>query len=809
MARNQRAPWPCDIRLNGVGYMLERDQSGQPLERVETPENIGQGWKAKGEQDTSFTDFSGGMGNRYDDGSPESRKTLYYSSPDIPNLTTGQYGGCVDPSFGPIILGPHINWVRTTALANKTVRAFAIFNGLYWAAAGTHLYYSVTGTFEDAAEWGAGWFTSNIVDLLVWQGTASNLRLYILQQYGPIYTMDANAYGAGQPDIDGDTTGRNTAALAVYTTNDGGTTYLDNTGITMDLGNYNATGSPIHNLAGGGWVLVGFDRPFTGMNWQPVLTNSTAIVMAGEYWNGTAWTTLPGFTDNTASAGASLARNGTITWTRPNANWQKAIVTNNSAVQAAAYYFVRISWSASPDSTTTVNVVTVNYAQEAQAISATGKRLQIAWDHNRIAWAEDGGITPTWNESSDPIGPYPGAIIGLQTANDTAFLFRTTDFGSVNEDGTAVSYLPDLNKNPITTGADGQAYTSWLNKLYFSGGPNSTFLSFDPVTGDVAPVGPERLMVNDEMQFRITSCIGDRSHFLYAAGVDTAGNVWLLKWGAYRRIQDQNGILEDVRLDSWNIVAYLGSSIVTAMATYNLSVSGVSTPFLLCGCTNGDIFYCRLPLAVSPLDANSASNYQFTTTPAYVYFPAITGPEASRTTTLYAVTVIATRSDKATGTQALGLGTKLDGPSTTWTTQGAIGVDSTSQGYRVALPTPTVMYLTDVRLSLSTDSTTTTPIVLGLTLHALGAPLDRDVVTVTILCDDGVLDAQGRVIPRTAKDWRTLLDTVWTTRTPMSLTLRNGTTLKVLAQQQTQQAMEGGTRRSRKAVRTLVLSESD
>ena len=119
--------------------------------------------------------------------------------------------------------------------------------------------------------------------------------------------------------------------------------------------------SSLATLANGGALYVGALRPFRGAIIDVQNTNSTASVLTVKYWNGTAWTTTSA-TDNTASGGATLAVDGTVTWTLPT-DWAKTslslagdapIVTIPYAFDAR-FYWTRWEVSVALDSSVTLN----------------------------------------------------------------------------------------------------------------------------------------------------------------------------------------------------------------------------------------------------------------------------------------------------------------------------------------------------------------------------------------------------------------------------------------------------------------------
>ena len=59
--------------------------------------------------------------------------------------------------------------------------------------------------------------------------------------------------------------------------------------------------------------LVGSPRPLKGVKYYIGTANVTTSTMTASHWTGAAWTPLS-ITDNTATAGVSLAKTGTVTW---------------------------------------------------------------------------------------------------------------------------------------------------------------------------------------------------------------------------------------------------------------------------------------------------------------------------------------------------------------------------------------------------------------------------------------------------------------------------------------------------------------
>lgn len=138
--------------------------------------------------------------------------------------------------------------------------------------------------------------------------------------------------------------------------------------------------------ANGDALYVGSHVPFRGVRVDVDAANGNASVLTVNYWNGSAWVDITA-TDNTASGGATLAVDGTITWTVPTA-WSANSLRNIAALagddsdlantvtfQGAEriLYWTRWEVSAALDASTTQNEIHALARSTAYAELTTGK----------------------------------------------------------------------------------------------------------------------------------------------------------------------------------------------------------------------------------------------------------------------------------------------------------------------------------------------------------------------------------------------------------------------------------------------------
>lgn len=136
--------------------------------------------------------------------------------------------------------------------------------------------------------------------------------------------------------------------------------------------------SSLATAANGGYLYLGFHRKIAGVRVDVDAANATASVLTAQYLNGKTWTALT-ITDGTASGGATLAQDGTITWTSPT-SWRE------SPLKGETLYWMRFKVSAALDASTTLNSLLAipRYYGEllsGQAFEFAGERNPRGYSH--------------------------------------------------------------------------------------------------------------------------------------------------------------------------------------------------------------------------------------------------------------------------------------------------------------------------------------------------------------------------------------------------------------------------------------------
>lgn len=158
--------------------------------------------------------------------------------------------------------------------------------------------------------------------------------------------------------------------LTVLKTTDGLATQTNLTDYSLECQDGSTSTSAVFSSLGtaaqGDYIFIGSHEPFSGFNVDIDAANGTASVMTVEYWNGSAWADTSA-TDGTDSGGATLAVDGSVTFTVP-AAWATARLKDtmtgeapNVGVLTHEKYWLRISVSAALDSSTTADhVLSIN-----------------------------------------------------------------------------------------------------------------------------------------------------------------------------------------------------------------------------------------------------------------------------------------------------------------------------------------------------------------------------------------------------------------------------------------------------------------
>jgi len=175
--------------------------------------------------------------------------------------------------------------------------------------------------------------------------------------------------------------------LTIFYTVDAGVNVTD---ISAEMQDGDTTDVAIDSFAitPTGFMYVGADLPFRGVAIDVGTgPNGTANNLTVKYWNGGAWVDISD-TDAT-DTGASLAVDGTVTWTVP-AAWTKASLSETGDTlpkpqsEGEKLYWTRWEWSAAMDSDTDIAQMFALNRSTAYAEYIEGQTLEVGLTNRRI-----------------------------------------------------------------------------------------------------------------------------------------------------------------------------------------------------------------------------------------------------------------------------------------------------------------------------------------------------------------------------------------------------------------------------------------
>lgn len=126
----------------------------------------------------------------------------------------------------------------------------------------------------------------------------------------------------------------------------------DSTGTSVVL-------SSLSTAAAFDFLYVGAAVPFRGANIDIDGANGNASILTVKFWDGNSWEDITA-TDGTASGGASMAVDGSVTWTIPS-DWAKTTLVQSGDYPFGgpfggnSLYWTRWQFSAALDSSTTLD----------------------------------------------------------------------------------------------------------------------------------------------------------------------------------------------------------------------------------------------------------------------------------------------------------------------------------------------------------------------------------------------------------------------------------------------------------------------
>ena len=483
---------------------------------------------------------------------------------------------------GEVKAGPKVTSVTGPNSGSGDIRQFLTqFNSKIYAAVGPKLEVSSDGgaTWANASSLPS--FGTDITSLAVFRGIQSKDYLYIgLGNGTAYYAYDGTTFTvyAGDEPL----------PTSVHQTTDTGATYTDVTTNVTD----GATGTVMavnsySTHAAGDWVYIGYTTKFEKLRIKVGNTNGNSVTMVLTYPNNandpSSFGTASIGSDGTESGGKTLAQNGVVTFTKPT-DWVQQTYPNSGGVKG---YYVRLSFSGAVDSSVSISQINVVRETQAERFWVVGNALYRSMNNNQVLITEEGGTAPLYGAQLT-IGDADEAInAGYSVSEATqsgeqerVYMVKPSGLFTTTATGTqTVERVVTFNPTNSNNGLGGSIWH--VDKaLYIPIGNGLRQLQ----NSGLRPMGPELHGANSsDVRGEITAVAGD-SYYLYAAVQNSSGKTYLMSWGVYDPRDDGSTTF----LPVWHVIADLGSvTIRTMLAT---SEDTGANPRLLMG-SNADVKY--------------------------------------------------------------------------------------------------------------------------------------------------------------------------------------------------------------------------
>ena len=684
-----------DIEFGGHGYQLAKSGPVTPqggtrpsweeqrvrfaAARVADDAQGYENWSPEEEAVWQITDYERGFGHPvWSDG------TYAYSG----SATTG---GGIDPRIpSELKLAPLVSSGVTTNTESRlydnfersiggTSTVFGCFGRkiMYWtdpASPNNESRDSGTGIYHTSA--------SNF------QGTAEKLYTYIAVRSStgtplPYLTFD----GAGN--------------TSTYAKDSQDTDIAPAAGIFSDNGTYTSdTAAPIaltlnSLVAAQDAVYIVGDQTFEGAEIAVGNANGSSSTLTAKYWDGDSWEALSGVTDGTASSGASFGQTGNITWTIPS-DWE---ITK---VDATVGYAVQFTFGSNFDSsvtTTDIDLIQRDTAEFFRVFEGQLYRIVKTAGGYDLTNSENGGTGASW-ATIGTVTPLSNPITGMFAAMGRLCITAEEGFFVLSSSGEDIDEEIWPHPNEVSDSQNGVGSTNWGGDLWLTLRRGQYRIFDNQGTLFInRNVGTQVLRENSTPARGRMTCLGGDDYYLYGVLQNESGVSYLMSF--------------DPNEEVWHTLNNLGS--ITSRHMWLSDVGHATNPLLYFN-AGTNIRYIILPRSSPNPSHDSACLFALTGTIYLGQFHAAFIREVKAWLESQSVTEAASSAQ----TVKYEYRTTDDG---SWTT---LGTYDTDPGGRLTFSVSPTSRMIDVRLTLVTDSTASTPLLRAIqTRYAVRFPYKR------------------------------------------------------------------------------------
>lgn len=415
-------------------------------------------------------------------------------------------------------------------------------------------------------------------------------------------------------------------------------------------------------------------------------------------------------------------------------------------------------------------VYTAHGSRDAVGFCAHGSELwlhTVEGNQQTVRKSEDGGTAATW-AAATITGDAARRIKRLMSVADELIALKEDGPYGYDIDAATVD-VPLAPELADSAGPEnGTIALAWNGRLVFNHAGN--LLSYDVGDGSLSPIGPEILEANrSPIKGPISSIAHHQGICLFGTITTAAGDTELLRYGSWELQTTERGVMRAF-LPAWHGSLYTWTG-RTAVASHITACYGAA-PRLYVFFSDGGVAWCRLARTSNVTDDPT---YEYDAShEGYIYLPRWTAGFTFESKLLKGIGLHGR--DLLGGTRVLGVAYK-SAESETWLPLGTVTSDP---GERLNLASGAPGRAIDVRASVRTYSTTTTPTLVALVLYSALRLEGLRVITALVKAGEGVVDHLGRPLHHSWRETRENLEASMTTAGAVSVVAPSGAEYQVI-----------------------------
>jgi hypothetical protein len=169
------------------------------------------------------------------------------------------------------------------------------------------------------------------------------------------------------------------------------------TDISIDINDYRSGSFTLPFVAGQDYLFIGTFLPFNHRYFDIGTANNVASTIIIEAWDGKDFSPVVDILDQTRAGAVSFAQDGFIRWSSSNSQvWRRelesTVVPGLSGTNIPSFFWVRLQFSTSLLSTTSINFIGSKFSKDSQLFSyypdLNNTSLMAAFASGKTSWEE-------------------------------------------------------------------------------------------------------------------------------------------------------------------------------------------------------------------------------------------------------------------------------------------------------------------------------------------------------------------------------------------------------------------------------------